>query len=114
MGRPSGSQTAGTAEAGYAVIASHAQPRDLETPEKDTPKNLLASRKEDKEDKEAYPPRSDEHLANTVGHASAARRPRPRRPQRAEEVACPPNTASMAAWAHFSPSAPDTPIAPMT
>ena len=24
------------------------------------------------------------------------------------------NTASIAAWAHFSPSAPDTPIAPMT
>src|ERR1700730_10413273 len=31
-----------------------------------------------------------------------------------EEVACPLNTASIAAWAHFSPSAPDTPIAPMT
>src|SRR6202521_2255944 len=33
---------------------------------------------------------------------------------RPEEVACPLNTASIAAWAHFSPSAPDTPIAPTT
>src|SRR3984893_15806203 len=31
-----------------------------------------------------------------------------------EEVACPLNTASIAAWAHFSPSPLDTPIAPMT
>src|SRR5229473_3324616 len=32
----------------------------------------------------------------------------------AEDVACPLNTASIAAWAHFSPSPLDTPIAPMT
>src|SRR5437762_11732183 len=29
-------------------------------------------------------------------------------PHRAEELACPLNTASIAAWAHLSPSAPDT------
>src|SRR4051812_3401932 len=35
-------------------------------------------------------------------------------PYRATAAACPLNTASIAAWAHFSPSALDTPIAPIT
>jgi hypothetical protein len=31
-----------------------------------------------------------------------------------DDFACPLNTESIAAWAHFSPSPLDTPIAPMT
>ena len=52
----------------------------------------------------------------TIGTPRYEFRPEHSRLYRAEEeeVACPLNTASIAAWAHFSPSPLDTPIAPMT